>query len=1112
MGFYETLDQVLALLKARGRVTYRALKREFDLDDAFIEDLKEELLYAQHPIIEEDGRGLVWQEQTPSTVQDPMPLSYTPPHLADKILTSRGALAGERKQVTVVFCDLAESTALAARLGPERMHILLNNFFALALDEIHRYEGTVNQFLGDGFMALFGAPVAHEDHARRAVLAATGLQRTLKSHHADLGEPDEAECTLRIGINTGTVDVGGIGDNLRMDYTAVGDTTNLAARLQQIAEPGAILISDTTRRLVKGYVQLNALSPLRLKGIRDLVDAFELQGLSRPRSPLMGHGDRTLSEFVGRARELADLENLLSRLERGEGHVVGIVGEAGLGKSRLVHEFRKRLKSKQLTFLEGRCLSYGRTMPYHPLLDLLRHNCGITEGDSSAEISVKIHLSFKELGMTPDEWAPYLQHLFGIKEGTDALADLSPEAIKARTFEMIKQMSLQGSQRQPLIFAIEDLHWIDTTSEDCFSMLAESLASAPLLLLVTHRPGYRPPWIEQSNVTQIGLQRLTPEDGAAMIRTYFAREQFPDHLTQMILTKAEGNPFFLEELTQAILESGDDQANFTVPDNIQGVLMARIDRLPEPSKQLLQTASVLGREFTLDLLKAIWEGAGPCEPLLQELKRLEFLYERMDAEGQYYTFKHALTQEVAYASLLTTYRQALHEATAVALERLYEVRLGDVYDRLAYHYSCAENAAKAVEFLTLFAEQTARGYAHVEAVTALQEALVHAQQLPESQRDRQILDLVLRISHSLYFLGRFQEMLEILLQQQERLEQLNDPTIAGPYALWLSHALSYTGDYSLSVQWARRAIDLAQQCNDLATLGKTYYVLARNGLFLCQFTQGIEYGRKAVTLLEQTSESWWLGLSHWIAGITYAFWGELMSAWEPIASTQAIGETIGDPRILCYAGWSKGVAANLSGDWETGIAACQESLARSPDPVNTAIAMMSLGEAYRTKGDATVAMHWLEQSVESFSRFGFRAMQSWNQALLAEAHRMLDNLAQARELASQALDISQDNKYWFGIGSAQQTLGRIALSEGSLAAAEQFLHEAQQTFATIQCRYWVARIHLDQAALAHAQGNPEAAARYLQDAKTVFTALQLPKYIELTEKIASEYRVLLAEE
>ena len=274
MGFYETLDQILDLLRRRGRVTYRALQREFNLDDAFLADLKDELLYAQHPVVEEAGRGLVWTEDAasaaarttapaptpgePATDQERAPLSYTPPHLAEKILTSRSALEGERKQVTVLFCDLANSTALAERLGPEAMHTLLNRFFALALDEVHRYEGTINQFLGDGFMALFGAPVAHEDHARRAVLAALGLRRSLTEHHAELGAPHGVTCEVRMGLNTGVVVVGGIGDNLRMDYTAVGDTTNLAARLQQLADPGTILVSEATQRLVQGYVHLEA--------------------------------------------------------------------------------------------------------------------------------------------------------------------------------------------------------------------------------------------------------------------------------------------------------------------------------------------------------------------------------------------------------------------------------------------------------------------------------------------------------------------------------------------------------------------------------------------------------------------------------------------------------------------------------------------------------------------------------------------------------------------------------------------------------------------------------------------------------------------------------------
>jgi class 3 adenylate cyclase/tetratricopeptide (TPR) repeat protein len=1112
MGFYEILDQILALLKSRGRVTYRALKRQFNLDDAFIEDLKEELLYAQHPIIEEDGRGLVWTEHTPPIERDQMPLSYTPPHLAEKILTSRSAMEGERKQVTVLFCDLAHSTALAAHLGPERMHTLLNRFFALALDEIHRYEGTVNQFLGDGFMALFGAPVAHEDHARRAVLAAIGLQQTLKGHHADLGEPYGVECTFRMGINTGLVVVGGIGDNLRMDYTAVGDTTNLAARLQQVADPGVTLISEATRRLVQDSVHLDALSPLHLKGMPDPVAAFKILGLNRPRSPLAHRSTRVLSHFVGRARELADLEALLAQVENGQGHVVGIVGEAGLGKSRLVHEFRQRLHGKRWTYLEGRCLSYGRAIPYLPLLDLLRHNCGITEADGPEVITAKVHLSLREVGMAPDEWTPYLLHLFAIQQGTELLAVLSPEAIKARTFEMIQQMSLHGSQCQPLIIAVEDLHWIDTTSEACFAMLAESLGSVPMLLLGTYRPGYRPPWIEQSNVTQIALRRLTPEDGLAVIRSILPQERLSDQLAQTILAKAEGNPFFLEELTQAVLESGDFRANIAVPDTIQGVLMARIDRLPEMSKRLLQTASVLGREFSLRLLEAIWEGPGRCEPLLLELKRLEFLYERIGAEEPSYVFKHALTQDVAYASLLTTRRQALHAATGAALERLYAVRLGDVYDRLAYHYARAQDAPKAVTYLTLFAEHVARGYAHVEAVTALQEALTHAQHLPEAERDRRTLELVLQLAHSLYFLGRFQEMLELLVQQQERLEQFHESSLAGPYAFWRSHALSYLGEYEQSVQWAQRAIEMAQQCGDEATMGKAYYVLARNGFWLCQFPEGIEYGGQAVTLLEHAGESWWLGLAHWAVGVNYTFMGELTSAWEPIARTQAMGDTLGDPRLQCYAAWSKGYTATFAGDWETGIAACQEGLTRSPDPVNTAIAMGFLGEAYLAKGEPTAALPWLEQAVQSMSQFRFRPLQSWYMTSLGEAHRLHGHLAQARELASQALTISQAIKFLLGVGFAQHALARIAQSEGTFTDAERYIYLAQQTYATIQSRYWVARTYLDLAMLAHAQGNQETAARHLQEAQAVFTTLQLPKYVEHTVHLAEACGVSLAKD
>ena len=299
------------------------------------------------------------------------PQGYTPKHLAEKILTSRQALEGERKQVTVLFCDLANSTAMAARCGPDNMHALLNRFFELALDAVHRYEGTINQFLGDGFMALFGAPIAHEDHARRAVLAALDLQRTLHAQHAKLGEPYGVRCAFRMGLNSGLVVVGSIGDNLRMDYSAIGDTTNVAARLQQFAEPDTILVSASTQRLTVGHIRLEALPPVQVKGISTSLAPYKVVGIRPQRSPLVGHDERVLSRFVGRERELAVLEELMAQVEAGHGQVVGIVAEAGGGKSRLLYEFRQRLAGARVTYLAGRCLSYGQ---YHPVSSADRHH------------------------------------------------------------------------------------------------------------------------------------------------------------------------------------------------------------------------------------------------------------------------------------------------------------------------------------------------------------------------------------------------------------------------------------------------------------------------------------------------------------------------------------------------------------------------------------------------------------------------------------------------------------------------------------------------------------------------------------------------------------------
>ena len=394
--------------------------------------------------------------------------------------------------------------------------------------------------------------------------------------------------------------------------------------------------------------------------------------------------------------------------------MVGVVGEPGIGKSRLVYEFRRSLGDRQVSYLEGRCLSYAGGVPYLPIVDVVRANCGIVESDAPGVVAGKVRLGLQEVGLDADAHVPYVLHLLGLGERAAALKQVSAETIKARMFETLRTWSLHGSRRRPLIIVIEDLHWIDRSSEEYLASLAESLAGAPVLLLCTWRPGYRPPWSEHSYVTQLALRRLGPRDSLSVVRSVLGADQVPEGLARVILQRGEGNPFFLEELARAALEYGEEAADTFVPDTVQGVLMARMDRLPDVPRRVLQTASVLGREVPLRLLETIWpEPAGLAEQL-QELQSLEFVYEQAGPERGF-VFKHALTQDVAYETLLEGRRRALHAAAGRALESLYAERLEEVYDRLAHHYSKTDEAPKAIEYLTLFAERAARMHAHSDS-------------------------------------------------------------------------------------------------------------------------------------------------------------------------------------------------------------------------------------------------------------------------------------------------------------------------------------------------------------------------------------------------------------
>ena len=603
---------------------------------------------------------------------------------------------------------------LPERLDPEAMHQIMDQALRLMAEAIHRYEGTVNQFLGDGLMALFGAPVALEDHALRAVMAALMIQETINAYNEQLKSERDVEIRLRLGLNTGLVVVGRIGDDLRMDYTAVGDTTNVAARLQSLAEPGTILIGEATQRLVEGYIHNAAQGPVQVKGRTEAVQVYEVTGRRRRRSRLEVSIERGLTPLVGRERELSLLHDCLTRAKAGRGQVVGIGGEPGIGKSRLLYEFRKTLEEERIIWLEGHCVAQGQNTPYLPILEILRTNFQIEDGDTSLQLREKLRRGIRHLDASLEGFLPYLDELFGLPVEDELLTQLHPHLKQWKTFEALRALTMAGSQRRPHVIVIEDLHWLDKTSEEYLTFLIESLAGTPVLLLTTYRPGYAVRWAAKTYYTQIALDRLTRQAVEELLQALLGADPRIAPLKQLLMERTEGNPFFLEESVRMLAESlvlaGVRGAyrlvkpfqTIRVPATVQAVLAARMDRLPAEDKHLLQTAAVIGKQTPLALLQAV---VGQPEDALRRglahLQAAEFVYDRGLFPDVQYAFTHTLTHEVAYGSLLQERRRVLHARIIEAIETLYADRLAEWRDWLAYHVVRGEVWSKAPAYFHL---------------------------------------------------------------------------------------------------------------------------------------------------------------------------------------------------------------------------------------------------------------------------------------------------------------------------------------------------------------------------------------------------------------------------
>ena len=865
MKFSEIADQAVVLLRGRGRVSYGALQAELDLPDKQLELLKEELLFSHREISEVDGRGLVWNGagddapvQTAVAAQSQLPVSYTPAHLAERILAERaamkkrGATDGERKTITALFADLKGSTALIERLDPEEARSIIDPALQLMMDAIHRYDGYVAQVLGDGIFALFGAPIAHEDHPQRALYAALQLQDKMRRYSDELRRAGRAPLQTRVGVNTGEGVVRSIRkDDLHTDYVPIGHSTNLAARMEQLADPGSILVTEQTCKLTDGYFEFKALGETLVKGVDGPLKVYEVLGAGPLRTKLQISARRGLTRFVGRQSETDQLSQALAQAKKGHGQIVGVMGEPGLGKSRLFYEFKLTSQTGCLV-LEAFSVSHSKTSPYLPIIELLKDYFEIVVEDDERKRREKVTGKVLALDRSLKDTLPYLFSLLGIEEQTSSLQQMDPQIRRQRTFDALKKLFLRESLNQPLMVIFEDLHWIDNETQGFLDTLSESGAGARILLLVNYRPEYRHDWGRKTYYTQLHLAPLGQDEAEELLTVLLGNDTSLKALKQLILERTEGTPFFMEEVMQTLAEENvllgerghyrleKTPAELHISPTVQGVLASRIDRLTAEEKHLLQHLAVIGREFPLGLVrKVVARPEGELSVLLSSLQAKEFLYEQLAFPDVEYVFKHALTQEVAYGTVLREQRETLHEETGEAIEALYGASLEDHYSKLAHHYRHSGNIVKAVTYLHLAGEQAVQRSAYAEAETTLTAALNMLQTLADTP-SRAEQELALQTSLGSVFLATraytAQEVEQTYARARAFCQQLDDPSRLIPVlaGLWLFHFIR--AEHELARELAEEVSKLARHTQVSSDLLSARYVLGQSLVVLGEFT------------------------------------------------------------------------------------------------------------------------------------------------------------------------------------------------------------------------------------------------------------------------------------
>jgi class 3 adenylate cyclase/tetratricopeptide (TPR) repeat protein len=979
------------------------------------------------------------------------PDTYVPKHLAEKILATRHALEGERKQITVLFADIRGSTSLLEGLDPEEGQKLIDPVLQVMMDAVHRYEGTVNQVLGDGIMALFGAPLAHEDHALRACYAALAMQDEMRRYRRRLGQSEESGLRIGIGLNSGEVVVRSIDNDLNIDYSALGHTTHLAARMEELAERGGTLLSASTLRQVEGFVQVKSLGAVQAKGVSQPVETYELTGATSARTRVQAGAARGLTPLVGRRAEIEVFNKLVEQAGGGKGQILAMVGEPGMGKSRLVHEFTRHQLRPGWLVLEAASVSYGKATPYFPLIEMLRRYFAVSEGEGIESVQVNVTekiLSRERDGVLTDTIPPILALLGALPDGEIARAaaphhtilasvkrfnDLEPQQRRSRTLESLKRLLLREAQQQPLLVIFEDLHWIDNETQAFLDGLVDSLPMTRILLLVNYRPGYSHAWVDKTYYTQLRVEPLQATSAEELLRHLLGNNPDLNSLKELLIRRTEGNPFFAEESVRSLVETGVlvgtksayrpglQVNNIRIPSTVESVVADRIDRLSTADKHLLQTAAVIGAEVPLNLLRAVADLSD--EELhrgLSKLQTSEFLYESNLFPEMKYAFKHALTNEVAYGALLVGRRILLHARIVDALETMSGHGSQDYLEQLAYHAFHGQLWDKAASHADQAGRRALSRSANYEAVGFLEMALTALRNRAQTHEClEQAVDIRLHLRNALFLLGDFAKLYANLREAESIAEKLGDRRRLGRILNFFATYHGLIGQHEDAIAACQRALTLNHEDKELNTV--SHYYLGQSYFFTGRYDESIDVLSRVLDQVSNERHKFErFGTAVILSVICRVYMVQCLAQLGTFNEGLAIGrkgmqiaKEAAHPYSLAYATCSVGFLLLVKGDINDAIEILEDALRQCQQAeIKVLYPQIAsyLALAYALSNRFGDAVPFMEKGEEETRRIGRKAGQALREVWHAFVSLLAERIEEANVRAERALQLAVETK------------------------------------------------------------------------------------------------------